>query len=56
MFFLIPEDKRVLFLYIGIILLGVVLEHFHILSTEKTIAIGVLIVLFIVLIRTFKSN
>lgn len=56
MFFLIPEDKKVLIFYILIILLGIILEHFHILETEKTIALCLLIAITIYLFKTFITH
>lgn len=43
MFFLIPEDKKVLLFYILIILLGIILEHFNIFTTQKVIAFCMLL-------------
>ena len=56
MFFLIPENKKVLFFYIAIILLGIVFEYLNILSTEKTIGIGLLLALVPYIIQMLKEK
>lgn len=56
MYFLIPKDKKVLIFYILIILLGMFLEYLQIISTEKVIAIAMLIGLLFLLIKSKFKN
>jgi len=52
MFFLIPEDKRVLIFYILVILAGLFLDYLNIIATEKFIGIVILIAILFFVIRT----
>ncbi|PLY10377.1 MAG: hypothetical protein C0626_05195 [Arcobacter sp.] len=52
MFFLIPEDKRVLIFYILVILTGIFLEYLDIIATEKFVGIVILIAIVFFVIRT----
>jgi len=52
MFFLIPEDKRVLIFYVLVILTGILLEYLNIIATEKFVGIIILIAILFFVIRT----
>lgn len=52
MYFLIPKDKKTLFFYIAIILLGILLEYLNIWETEKVIGIAMLIAIAFFVIKT----
>ena len=52
MFFLIPEDKRVLIFYILVILTGIFLDYLDIIATEKFIGIVILAAIVFFVIRT----
>ncbi|RXJ79525.1 hypothetical protein [Arcobacter sp. F2176] len=52
MFFLIPEDKRVLIFYILVIICGVFLDYLGIIATEKFIGIVMLAGILFFVIRT----
>lgn len=52
MYFLIPEDKRVLIFYILVILTGILLDYLELISTEKFIGIVMLIAILFFVIRT----
>jgi hypothetical protein len=52
MFFLIPEDKRVLIFYILVIITGVFLDYLNIIATEKFIGIIILVSILFFVIRT----
>jgi len=52
MFFLIPEDKRVLIFYVLVILTGIFLEYLEIIATEKFVGIVILIAIVFFVIRT----
>ncbi|WP_419765471.1 MAG: hypothetical protein ACNI28_03140 [Arcobacter sp.] len=52
MFFLIPEDKRVLIFYVLVILTGILLEYLDIIATEKFVGIVILIAIVFFVIRT----
>ena len=56
MYFLVPKDKKTLLFYIVIILLGMILEHFQIISTEKVVAIGLLLGLIIMLLTSYSKK
>ena len=52
MFFLIPEDKRVLIFYILVILTGLFLDYLNIIPTEKFVGIVILTAILFFVIRT----
>ncbi|ADG94095.1 hypothetical protein Arnit_2445 [Arcobacter nitrofigilis DSM 7299] len=52
MFFLIPEDKRVLIFYILVILTGIFLDYLNIIATEKFVGIVMLAGILFFVIRT----
>ena len=52
MYFLIPEDKRVLIFYILVILAGILCDYLDIISTEKFIGIVMMIAILFFVIRT----
>ncbi|MGB5919707.1 hypothetical protein [Arcobacter sp.] len=52
MFFLIPEDKRVLIFYILVIITGVFLDYLNIIATEKFVGIVMLAGILFFVIRT----
>lgn len=52
MFFLIPEDKRILIFYILVILAGILTDYLDIISTEKFIGIVMMIGILFFVIRT----
>ncbi len=52
MYFLIPEDKRVLIFYILVIITGIFLDYLNIIATEKFIGIIFLIAILFFVIRT----
>lgn len=52
MFFLIPEDKRILIFYILVILAGIFCDYLDIISTEKFIGIVMMIGILFFVIRT----
>ena len=56
MYFLVPKDKKTLLFYIIIILLGMILEHFQVISTEKVVAIGLLLGLIIMLLTSYSKK
>jgi hypothetical protein len=52
MFFLIPEDKRVLIFYILVIITGIFLDYLNIIATEKFVGIMILAGILFFVIRT----
>jgi len=55
MFFIFDsKNPKILLVFIAVILLGILLEYLNILSTEKTVAIAVLIYLAFYSYKTFK--
>jgi hypothetical protein len=52
MFFLIPENKRILIFYILVIITGVFLDYLNIISTEKFVGIVMLAGILFFVIRT----
>lgn len=55
MFFIFDsKNPKILLIFIVIILLGITLEYFNILSTQKTVAIAMLIFIAIYAYKHFK--
>jgi hypothetical protein len=52
MFFLLPEDKRVLIFYVLVIICGVFLDYLGIIATEKFVGIVMLAGILFFVIRT----